>query len=127
MRGSIGRITCVLGPLLIGMMTSGCTTSPTATELPVGTVSASIDGVEFLARRVVVATHVRGVLAIAAQVDDGRRIHLTMISPRREAVVAVGAGCGRSLQRVIRICRLTGQRMAAFSPCRFSRCDARPE
>ncbi len=88
----MGHVACVLGPLMLGIMTSSCVTSPTANELPVGTVVASIDGVEFVARRVVVATHVRGVLAIAAQVDDGRTIHLTMLSPRGESVVAVGAG-----------------------------------
>lgn len=97
-QATMRRITCVLGLVWLGMMTSGCATSPMATELPVGTVVASIDGVEFTARRVVAATHVHGVLAIAAQVDDGRTIHLTMLSPRGIAVVAVGAGEQNSAQ-----------------------------
>ena len=82
---------CVIA-LVLGTMTNGCGSSPTASEVPRGTILASIDGVEFVAQRFIVATNVHGVLAIAAQVDDGRTIHLTMISPQRAAIVAVGAG-----------------------------------
>ena len=73
------------------LLSAGCA-SPTEAPLPLGTVLASIDGVAFTARRQVYATHARGVLAIAALDDDGRTIHLTMKSPYRTAIVAVGAG-----------------------------------
>lgn len=66
--------------------------SSTEPPLPVGTVVASIDGLEFLARRSVAATHAHGVLAIAALDDQNRTIHLTMISPGMPASVGVGSG-----------------------------------
>lgn len=69
----------------------GCVRA-TEPELPLGTVVASIDGLEFLARRSVAATHSYGVLAIAALDDQNRTIHLTMISPGKEATVPVGSG-----------------------------------
>lgn len=69
----------------------GCTRA-TAPALPIGTVVASIDGLEFLARRSVAATHAHGVLAIAALDDQNRTIHLTVISPGKEATVQVGSG-----------------------------------
>lgn len=81
-----------LGPLMLGTMANGCGSSPTESGVPLGTILASIDGVEFVAQRLIVATNARGVLAIAAQVDDGRTIHLTMINPKRPATVEVGAG-----------------------------------